>query len=83
MRYRAANYFCRESESVWSMTCKEQAALGVVHGGWIPVNWGHEPKPLQYILSLDGKGTGVNSNNAWAGNAERDGDLPQLNVKSY
>ena len=77
MRYIVADYFCHESEEV----CKEQAALGVVHWDWDPVNW-KQLRPF-YNFSWDGKGTGVNSNNSWAGDSLRGGDLPQLNVKSY
>jgi hypothetical protein len=85
MRYRVADYLC---DSHWTI-CETQALLGKIHADWIPVSW--EPSvfdellfdPVQYIFSQDGKGTGVNSNNSMAGDAERDGDLPQLNVKSY
>jgi len=85
MRYRVADYLC---DSHWTI-CETQALLGKIHADWIPVSW--EPSvfdellfdPVQYILSLDGKGTGVNSNNSMAGDADTGGDLPQLNVKSY
>ena len=77
MRYQVATYFCGSDQ----IMCEVQARLGEIHEDWIPVNWA--TSSFQHILSQDGKGTGVNSNNAWAGNAERDGDLPQLNVKSY
>jgi hypothetical protein len=62
--------------------CEAQAWLGEIHEDWISVNWGAPPL-VQYILSQDEKGTGVNSNDAMAGNAETGGDLSQLNVKSY
>ena len=77
MRYNSARYICHESKEV----CKEQAALGVVHWDWDPMKPSQLPQPLYF--SWNGKGTGVNSNNSWAGDSLRGGDLPQLNVKSY